>query len=319
MQTDAEDLSDLEYGDFPYSFTYQGSSNVGKVTVRNGCGPLTYTFMPADGSTSDALYVTLEDSVLTFAPTYDNALTKDGSSLIGRRGTKEIDVTLSAALASYDVTPVNTTFEVGFGSSETPEDCIYDEISFVQSTLLDARYTHVLGSSRSIDIGLRQKVKGCDAVCSVIQIDSRNNEVDRTAELELDFDSSVLIIDDDDFSPAEINSVYTIRVDCGHDQETEFTLEIVQDCADNEIAWTTSLHEIIYYPVSQGEELVKFGYTQTIPGCKVTCQYNPTDCSPGVCYMGDFSTELQQFYIRKDALSSTSEKHDSIVCTSKQN
>jgi hypothetical protein len=129
----------------------------------------------------------------------------------------------------------------------------------------------------------------------------------------------MLIVDDDAFSTAEMNSVYTIRVDCGRDQETEFALEIVQDCHDNEIAWTTALDEIVYYPVSQSEELVRFGYTQTIPGCKVSCQYNPTDCNGGMCYVSDFSTELQQFYIRKDMLLSASEKHDSIVCTSEQN
>jgi hypothetical protein len=219
----------LEYIDFPVSFTFEGQANVGKVTVRNGCGPLTYNFSTKEGPISDT-YVTLEDSVLTFAPTYDNALASDGSSFIRRRGTNEIDVTLSVGLANYDAEPVTTHFEVGFGSSDTPDDCIYDKISFVHPTLADARYTHLLGRSQSIDIGLRQKVEGCDAKCSIIQIDSRNNEVDRTNELEFDFDNKKLIIDDDDFSASEVGSVYTIRVDCGNDQETELTLEIVQDC-----------------------------------------------------------------------------------------
>lgn len=85
-----------------------------------------------------------------------------------------------------------------------------------------------------------------------MQIDSRNNKIDRTEELDLNLSSGVLTIGDNIYSSAEINSLYTIKVDCGK-QETQFALEIQQDCMDNEIAWTTSLGEILYYPMSMSE------------------------------------------------------------------
>jgi hypothetical protein len=89
---------------------------------------------------------------------------------------------------------------------------------------------------------------------------------------------------------------------------------------DNEITWSTSLNELVYYPGTQTEELVKFGYSQTIPGCKVTCDYVTEDCKiKQFCHVQDFSSDLQQFYIRRDAISVASEHHDRIVCTSEQN
>ena len=130
LRTDELELADLENGNFPYGFTYEGSSNVGTLTVQNGCGPLVFEFAPEREKTADASYMSLDGSILTFAPTYDNALASDGKSVIKPRGTKKIDVTLSVGLADYkDLSPVSTTFEVGFGPSDTRKDCAHDALS----------------------------------------------------------------------------------------------------------------------------------------------------------------------------------------------
>jgi hypothetical protein len=229
LRTDEVDVADLENGSFPYSFTYEGSSNVGTVTVHNGCGPLAYTLTPENEKTADASYVTLDGSVLAFAPTYDNALASDGKSVIKPRGTRNVGVTLSVGLADYkDLSPVTTSFEVGFGPSDTRKDCAHDELSLEQAA--DAWHTLRLSGARSeqsIDVGIHQKVAGCDAFCSIVQVDSRNNEVDMTRELDLNLRNGKLTIGEDVFSQAEIGSVYTMKVDCGSDRQTQFYLEIV--------------------------------------------------------------------------------------------
>jgi hypothetical protein len=229
LRTEEVSLADLENGSFPYSFTYEGSGNVGAVTVNNGCGPLSYTFAAGNEKTADASYMSLDGSVLTFAPTYDNALASDGKSVIKPRGTAKLDVTLSVGLADYkDASPATTTFEVGFGPSDTRKDCAHDELSLEQAA--DAWHTLHLGGVRtehSIDVGIHQKVAGCDAFCSVVQVDSRNNEVDRTNELDLNLRKGKLTIGKDVYSQAEIGSVYTMKVDCGSGHETQFYLEIV--------------------------------------------------------------------------------------------
>jgi hypothetical protein len=229
LRTDEVDISDLENGSFPYSFTYEGSSNVGTMTVHNGCGPLAYTFAPENEKTADASYLSLAGSVLTFAPTYENALASDGKSIIKPRGTRKLGVTLSVRLADYkDLSPVTTSFEVGFGPSDTRKDCAHDELSLEQAA--DAWHTLRLGGVRNeqtIDVGIHQKVAGCDAICSIVQVDARNNEVDMTNELELNLRNGKLTIGKDVYSQAEIGSVYTMKVDCGSDRKTEFYLEIV--------------------------------------------------------------------------------------------
>ena len=152
-----------------------------------------------------------------------------------------------------------------------------------------------------------------------MQIDSKQNKIDRTNELDLNLNSGVLTIGDNVFSSTEINSMYLMKVNCGK-QQTQFNLEISQDCTDNEIVWTTTLGEILYHPYSQTEELVNFGYSQTIPGCKVTCDYEVADCTDrdaGICTIRDFSSDLQQFYIQMDSASGT--YNASITCTSEVN
>ena len=129
MQTDVEDLSKLENGNFPYSFSYDGGARLGLLNVKNSCGPLTYTF--TSDETADGSYLSMNGSMLTFAPTYDNALAIDGKSVIQARGKSKIDVTMSVGLAEYEnMVPATETFEVSFGPSDKRNDCAYDEISF---------------------------------------------------------------------------------------------------------------------------------------------------------------------------------------------
>ena len=93
---------------------------------------------------------------------------------------------------------------------------------------------------------------------------SKNSEL---SELQIDLNSinldvkkeaakqviAMMTIGKDVYSQAEIGSVYTMKVDCGSGHQTQFYLEIVQDCMDNEISWSTSLDELVYYPRSQTE------------------------------------------------------------------
>jgi hypothetical protein len=155
MQTDGEDLTKY-IRDFSSSYTYDGGSRIGLVTAKNDCGPLSYTF--TSDETADGSYLSMNGSMLTFAPTYDNALGSDGKSVIQERGKAKVDVTLSVGLADYEnVAPATTGFEVSFGPSNKRNDCVYDEISFPPSSTLGLqRYTYLIGShsEQSIDVGI---------------------------------------------------------------------------------------------------------------------------------------------------------------------
>ena len=95
------------------------------IKVTDGCGDLESSF--SSEALGDVSFMSLQDGILTFAPTYESAISETGKSILSTTRPTKIPVKMTVTLPGYN-RKAETEFEVVFAPTEAG-DCSTDEIT----------------------------------------------------------------------------------------------------------------------------------------------------------------------------------------------